>query len=407
MSPPLRRTVLRTGGLAALTGLAGCLGDVRDELQPHRYVADADLSGGPPDPWPMLGHDARRTSHRPEGPDLADATVAHLADAGRYFRLPPTVADGTCYFGVDRRPPDEFSGFVAVDADRGTESWRLPVDAGHTPPTVVGETAVLTAAGETRAVDRTTGDLRWRYAVGYGYPEVSPVVTDGVCYVPTDRVTALDAVTGESLWETDELGALSGIAVADETVYATTTDAEPGCVAFDASDGSVRWTNAAAGASHAVPVVSDDRVIAVGEGGTVAAFTRSGETVWRRELDPQLHTPVAVADGTAYLAADDDDSLSAFALADGTRRWRRPLGPSIDRTPAVADGVVYAVGWDRERRSDAILAFDPATGEERTRVPLGVEAVAGVVVGEDALFVSVGKTVFGENESPHAVYRVA
>lgn len=402
-----RRTALRTGGLAALAGLTGCLGDFRDEFQPHRYVADADLSGGPRDPWPMLGHDARRTSHRSEGPDLTDAGVTLLADAGRYFRLPPVVAGETCYFGVDRRPPDEFTGFLAVDAERGTESWRLPINAGHTPPTVVGETAVLTAAGETRAVDRATGDLRWRYADGDGYPEASPVVTDGVCYVPTDRVTALDAVTGERLWETDEFGGLSSIAVTDETVYTTTSEPDPGCVAFDATDGRVRWQNGSAGASQAVPVVADDRVVVVGESGTVAALSRAGETVWRRGLDPQLHTPVAVADRTAYLAADDDDSLSAFALADGTRRWRRPLGPTVDRTPAVADDVVYGVGWDRETRSDAIVAFDPATGEERTRVPLGADATSGVAVGSEALFVSVERSQVGDNESPHAVLRVS
>jgi outer membrane protein assembly factor BamB len=321
--------------------------------------------------------------------------------------MPPTVADGTCYVGVDRRPPDEFTGLVAVGTDGGTESWRRPVDAGHTVPTTVGETVFFTAVGATHALDRTTGDLRWRYAEGYGYPEAAPVVTDEVCYVPTDRVTALDAVTGELLWETDELAASAGIAVADGTVYATTIEPEPGCVALDASDGRVRWSNAAAGASHVPPVVTDDRVVVVGEGGPVVAFSRAGEVVWERNRMPQLHTPVAVADGTAYLATDDADDVSAYALSDGTRRWRQSLGPTVDRTPAVTDETVYAVGWDRETQSDAVLALDPATGAERNRVPLGADATTGVVVGREALFVSVERQTVGQDGSPHAVFRVS
>ena len=102
---------------------------------------------------------------------------------------------------------------------------------------------------------QTVGELRlvWSRAMRAGPQEVEPTVYDGVMYLANveDVVQALDATTGDLLWEYRRrlpagIGNLTGtryryrnLAIYDDKVFVATNDAF--LVALDARTGDVLW----------------------------------------------------------------------------------------------------------------------------------------------------------------------
>jgi alcohol dehydrogenase (cytochrome c) len=94
--------------------------------------------------------------------------------------------------------------------------------------------------------------LAWSWAMGDGNQQTTPLVHDGIMYLanPGSVVQALDAATGDLLWEyrrefPEELRAQSanramrGLAIYDDKIYLNTADAH--LVALDARNGNVVW----------------------------------------------------------------------------------------------------------------------------------------------------------------------
>lgn len=394
MTPPTRRSFLAASGVVGLAGLAGCttLDRALEPFQSHVHRSDADLSGGYGDPWPTLGFDARRSGVRPGDPSVdADGRVERVAPAGLFFEMPPTVVDDTVYFGVDRRGErdersESFSGFVAHDVETGDERWRVAERQGLATPTVVGETVFTTSAGETRALDRTTGDLHWRTDVGYGYPEVSPTVVGERLYASGGDVVALDAVTGETLWESErELPGTFGTAATEDVVCATSgSGGEGGLYAFDPADGSLRWEAPAVGECYTPPVIRGETAYAAQTSGRLSAVSLAdGTESWHREFGAQLHTPPAVTDDTAYLTSDNRDALFALDTATGETRWRQSLDPTVDYTPAIVGDTVFVTANAGNGR---LVALDATTGEVRWSYTLDFQPTTGPVPGDGALY---------------------
>ncbi len=197
-------------------------------------AAPSEISGGG---WPTAGYDIADTRDAAAEHDIGPGNVSRLATAWSLtttgsVTVTPTEADGTVYF------PDSGGTLWAVAADTGQVRWshRVSVytgiagDVSRTSPAVYGDELVL---GDTSpagtgasviAVDRRTGQLRWRTLVD---PHVAAIITGaavvyrGVVYegVSSDEevlattpgyrccsfrgsVVALDAATGKLLWKT-------------------------------------------------------------------------------------------------------------------------------------------------------------------------------------------------------------
>src|SRR5262249_6142224 len=94
--------------------------------------------------------------------------------------------------------------------------------------------------------------LAWAWAMRPGNQQASPLVHDGVMYLanPGSTVQALDAATGEMLWEyrreypeplraPAEIRAIRGLSIYEDKVFLNTADAH--VVALDARSGRVVW----------------------------------------------------------------------------------------------------------------------------------------------------------------------
>ena len=107
-------------------------------------------------------------------------------------------------------------------------------------------------------IDRdTVGDLQlvWSWATPPGTDQVTPLVHDGVMYVPSrSGVQALDAATGDFIWQhtrrdaptADQAGSVMGpglarrnIAIYDDKIFAGTSEAQ--LLALNARTGEVVW----------------------------------------------------------------------------------------------------------------------------------------------------------------------
>ncbi len=252
----------------------------------------------------------------------------------------------------------------------------------------------------------------------------APLVADGTVYTVDDAVEALDAQTGERLWdvslagEADYTPALAG----DRLVVA----ADQQLLALSLTDGEELWSTSlprpVQGAVTASPN-ADLVTLPVGEARLMAFAVEDGEDRWTDEtVSPR---PAAVGEDGAYLTGyrpdGDGGVLRALDPADGTRRWsvalanpdaapvlvedgllvadggtlavhdpasgerRRELGGFGNRIRerlAVADGTAFVVTAD-----NALAAVEVADGTERWRADVSVDTDAGPSVGRDAVVV--------------------
>ena len=118
----------------------------------------------------------------------------------------------------------------------------------------------------------------WTRGLPAGTQETIPIVYDGIMYVisPINSVVAVDATTGDLVWEYEResdlsvsvirLAALSSksLAIYHDMIYYTSADGY--LVALDARDGSVRWevesfVEPGGGSNSSAPIVADGKVI--------------------------------------------------------------------------------------------------------------------------------------------------
>ena len=232
------------------------------------------------------------------------------------------------------------------------------------------------------------GELRlvWSRAMRAGPQEVEPTVYDGVMYLANveDVVQALDATTGDLLWEyrrrlPPDIGNLTGtryryrnVAIYDDKIFLATNDAF--LVALDAQTGAVVWETERADyrdkvAQTAGPVIVKGKAITGSRcdpssplpGGCfiTAHDTGSGEEIWRVHTIARADDPGGGTWGGLPLSARRHASVWMVGSYD----------PGLD---LVYWGTGVTAPTPEELRgagkadllyTNSTLALDPATGE--------------------------------------------
>lgn len=276
--PPTRRSLLRTGAVAGVAALAGCLGDV-----PLDDQTLADPLSPEPETWPLPDYDAQHTAaNRAASPpadpsvetvetvadaetvvvggqgderrvlvggpeELAahhpDGSVAWRGDGGTNVAVRP--GSGVCYTAGGSDP------LRARSLADGTQQWGTPGPFAHgVVPSTRGP--FLPFNGGVDAYDRD-GERRYRVSRGEGVGEAGVALADGV-YVtdvgmaerlrPRSRLRAFRGRPPTAEWRVEEsLGFGRTVAVADGTVFVVDEreGGTGGVLALDAETGAVRW----------------------------------------------------------------------------------------------------------------------------------------------------------------------
>ncbi|MBM3674209.1 MAG: hypothetical protein FJW88_04515 [Actinobacteria bacterium] len=250
-----------------------------------------------------------------------------------------------------------------LDGRDGAVHWQAPVDAPNPWWALDRDTVLVSTEAGFVALDRATGDLRWRASASEASGPVGlvdPPDADPLALVTTTAggIAGLDAATGATRWS----GRLPG--------------SPRGLLATDDASGTVALVSSAA----------DTRLRVLD--------ARSGAPAWETPVGARAGSPL-VTDGTVVLGAAHLElagEVTAYELADGAPRWSAPsLGafqPGL--VPTRAGDAVYVVDELGE-----VVALDAATGAPRWRRDLEEAVVMGgpVVVGDTVVVTDYAREV--------------
>jgi outer membrane protein assembly factor BamB len=167
----------------------------------------------------------------------------------------------------------------------------------------------------------TTGKVLWKYAVS-GFPVESPVVANGLVYISTSVLIALNENTGKLVWS-----------------YVSPNNHGPGCP-----------SNGCTAEVSPVAATNADVFFSDGYGNLLALNALTGQSVWSFEdngvgLNIEL-TPI-VANGIVYAGGAEQDPTGSviYAFSESTRTtlwWQQDnASTNIGTSPVVVNGLLF------------------------------------------------------------------
>jgi outer membrane protein assembly factor BamB len=410
----MQRDVIRGLMLAAIAALAlGACDKTKVPLPGERVsvlqlnrdlVVDPTLADTPVklpkpyvnDSWPQVGgNQAHAMYHLASGEGALErawsADIGSSADSENRLLAEPIVADGMVF------TLDSESLVTAFSEDSGSKVWRsdlTPDDDdddlfGGGLAVAEGKVFVTTPFAKVIALDEKTGEKKWE--VNAPAPMRSaPAVSDGRIFTVTidNQLVVYATDDGRRLWSNagveEAAGLLGGTtpAVLGNVVVAAYTSGE--LLAFDVVDGRSLWSDNLAGKQRgdAVaaltdirgrPVIDRDLVIAIGNGGVMAAIDlKRGGRVWDASFGGTQSPWVA---GDFIYILTNNSEVICLTRADGRIKWVQQLPQFED--PADHEDPIY---W-----SGPVLVQDRLLITGSNGVAVAVSPYTGVVLGKQEL----------------------
>ncbi|WP_338740494.1 PQQ-binding-like beta-propeller repeat protein [Haloplanus salilacus] len=367
-----RRAVLRTLGLAATAGVAGCLAAPRsdpdpiDDGRPASTAAATQFRGG-----------LQRLGVAP------DATVP-MDPVVEWVRRDLNTGEHTAAKASPVPTPD---GDIVVPGDAG-ELWRLTPEGDrvwtaavaeaargiHGTPAIANGTVYVGAYdGALYAVDLATGEQFWRRRLGDAIGS-SPGYRDGVVYIaveyddPSGAMFGVDAVTGDVVWEDRR--------PTDHPHSTCAIDRDAGRLVVGANDGvlyawtypepAFEWSVETGGAIKGpIATFGGSAFFGSWDGSIYRVDLDDGTVEWAVDTEDMVMSGPAVdpETGTVYVGSHDS-RLYALDAETGTRRWTFDTGGRITGCPTVAGDLLLVGSYDRScyavetRTGEAVWAVD-------------------------------------------------
>jgi len=255
---------------------------------------------------------------------------------------------------------------VSTPAGRMTEPPDILEDTGFACPTCATDgrfVCAIFANGDIACFD-TEGNERWARNLGpfrnsYGHASsltiyrntVLVLVDQGSIAKPESYLTALDLVTGKTVWKTERPVPSSWatpIVVKTDTGEQVIASGLPWVIAYNPADGKELWrTEVLDGDVAPSPVYHSGVAFAVNTGSLLAAIPtdRSGEIPedglkWTAEDGlPDIVSPVT--DGHVVLLVTTDGLLTCYAAADGKMLWEQEIDAVFMASPGLVGDKVY------------------------------------------------------------------
>ncbi len=307
-------------------------------------------------------------------------------DAVSALRASPTVLADMVYLVEGQTP--QTGRVTALGLSDGSVAWSRSLGSisDHSPAAAGDMVFTGSRSGLLIALDRRSGETVWEFDMGASAVG-APIVADGVLYSASDRVYALDALTGEERWRNEVGGgAARGLALSGEVVAAIGGDGDLNMI--DAWNGARRLTFPLWFGTSAAAIASGRLVVAAGDGERVQTLDLTQRDVpgekalrywwtklwlwgmaprpplprgyaWQHRGDGGVTSYPLGADGErVYLAVSERDGSGAalaLDLEDGAIRWRRrfetaALAPAVEtaRTLLIGEGGGTIVELDKE-----------------------------------------------------------
>jgi outer membrane protein assembly factor BamB len=222
-----------------------------------------------------------------------------------------------------------------------------------------------------------TKTLLWEFE-HHGEMVQDPVVADGAVYMSayTDIIGktlfAIDAESGQKMWEVKEKARTTGFAIENGTCYYGSEEQKK-FFALDAKTGKKIWEFQAPDGFVSEPVIHDGVVYAGDYNRNFHALDgKTGEELWSIKTRGVVTGKPIIADGTIFVGCHgkcDTDDGTIYAIAakrSGIKglltrvQWKCSPKGYHGMEVAVGNGTLYA-----SMRQGDIVAFDSETGRER------------------------------------------
>ena len=270
-----------------------------------------------------------------------------------YFHSGVGMGEGALYI------PQSFFDLDAVDTDSGVRLWSYQTDGLSIQAPVPGDGVVLFGAdGEyLYAMDAEAGELAWRHEILLSV-FLSPLVADGLVYTLTDEneVFVLDSSAGELIWRNripgttvDLMQLFDGLLyISSDALYAL--DAAAGGVVWQfptESYGAPYWSYGTTWEEEAPYFTVDRGVVYFGSyfGAVIALDAATGQLLWEYQTVSGEPAAPTVSEDTVYLG-ELGGGLYALDRATGRLLWHYPTDADVISFPIVEDGVIYVTTAD-------------------------------------------------------------
>ncbi|WP_164100658.1 PQQ-binding-like beta-propeller repeat protein [Candidatus Laterigemmans baculatus] len=232
--------------------------------------------------------------------------------------------------------------------------WRRRIGPGWSSFAAVdGRLFTQEQRGEEEAVvclDAETGEEIWAHSYPGRFsemassagPRATPTFDSGRLYAlgATGKLTALDAATGRRLWQTD-IAADSGAAIPEwgfassplvvegHTVVVYAGDPGAKVIAYDAADGSVRWSALRDGRGYGSPQLMTlcgvEQIVVLDSHGAFGLAPNDGRALWsdpwRLKLGPRIVQPLQIGDDSIVLGTGYGIGTRRIRLSRSGREW--------------------------------------------------------------------------------------
>ncbi len=241
----------------------------------------------------------------------------------------------------------------------------------------------------------------------------APIVADGKVYLmtPKNKVIALDAWSGEKLWERQLIskkersgaGVAGGISNEKGILFATTSNGF--VVALDGVAGDELWRQNVKAPVRAAPTVKNDRVFVVSHDNRLHVFSAdSGELLWTHS---GIEESIAILGGASPAVAEgvvvvpySSGEIYALSSVDGRYLWQETLAgranydplanlTDIVAPPVITDGNVYVAN-----ASGQMAVLNLKTGRRVWKRDFSAQSVP-VVIGNAIFMVTNSNHMVG------------
>lgn len=384
--------------------------ELERSLRPETNEQNTELSGDLPAAW--------KNAFWPQAGGYPNHSMQHLTlpseqlkrvwstsiGEGSSKNLPLTAQPISVYGKVFTL--DTESHLRAFDATTGARVWEISVQHPDEDDPVIGGgisyasgvVYVTTGFDEVLAVHPDNGQIFWRSTIS-APARAAPTIIDGRLFVVTldNRLQALDAATGDLLWEHIGISETAGLigaaspAANHDVVIAAFSSGEVSALRVE--NGSVAWSDNLSSSSgfaglsglsdiRAMPVLDKGLVIAMSFSGQLVAIDeRTGQRVWQRDLGG-VNTPWVAGDYVFVLTSDNQ--LVALERATGVIQWLQELEGEDDDSKVFFNGPLLAGGRLIITSSEGrVLEIDPKSGKEiRSWDDAGVSSIAPIIADE-------------------------
>lgn len=299
------------------------------------------------------------------GPSMPDAELRHTGEASsagpRHLPTPrwkldftasilaaPILADGVLVVVTEQK-------IIGVDPKEGCAIWsEKALGRIHgSPGWADGVVFVGDDGGYVHALEVRTGKVRWRASTGPVY--VAPVIARGLVLVSAYRhgAFALDAVTGEHVWQFKSGSQTSGATVVGDRVYfASSGVIHERELTTGKAISKVRLSEA--GVTRTELVVQGGRaVIGTQAKGVVALDLESAALAWTHPCRRMVLQAPAFSGGRVFISPEAEE-LRALDATSGAELWRSSVH-SASSARVAGDAIYVGMGY-------GLCCFDAATG---------------------------------------------